>query len=248
MIVGIDKGHAIKGCRGASGILDEVVQDRNVGDRLISMLKEKSHTVVDCSNDVASTQSEQLAGIKARANRQHLDLFVSIHFNSGGGHGTETYIWNGSFSGKSSLRAKAKTINDAVASSCGFYNRGVKEANYYVLRETNAPAILVEVCFVDSQQDADKLNIEAVARALFKAITGTEYVPSGGDKPVASGSYGTVTASVLNVRKGAGTQYPVIGQLKKGDKVKLDVKVGQWWSTYYGEHGGFVHGDYISIN
>ncbi|MGL4741201.1 MAG: GH25 family lysozyme, partial [Sarcina sp.] len=57
--------------------------------------------------------------------------------------------------------------------------------------------------------------------------------------------YGIVTASVLNVRSGAGTNYPVIGQVKKGDKIKLDCKVGDWWSTYYGEHGGFMYAEYL---
>lgn len=244
MIIGIDKGHAIQGCRGASSILDEVVMNRKIGDLLIAMLKENGHTVYDCSCDVASNVNTQLAGIKARANAQKLDLFVSIHLNSGGGHGTETFTYPNT---KESTKNKAEAINDAVVASCGFRNRGLKTANFYVLRKTVAPAILVEVCFADSQEDAKKIDVEAVARALFKGITGTDYVPSESN-PSAPAGYGVVTASVLNVRKGAGTQYPVIGHLKKGDKVKLDVKVGQWWSTYYGEHGGFVHGDYISVN
>ncbi|HBI7084850.1 TPA: N-acetylmuramoyl-L-alanine amidase [Clostridium perfringens] len=245
MRIGIDKGHAIKGVRGASAILDEVNENRKIGNRLIEMLKEKGHTVVDCSCDVAYDVNEQLAGIVSRANRQYLDLFVSIHLNSGGGHGTETYTLPNP---NESTKAKAKAINDAVASSCGFSNRGLKTARFYVLRKTIAPAILVEVCFTDSQEDANKINVEAVAKALFKGITGTEYDGSSDSNPSAPAGYGIVTASVLNVRKGAGTQYPVIGQLKKGDRVKLDVKVGQWWSTYYGEHGGFVHGNYILVN
>ena len=60
-----------------------------------------------------------------------------------------------------------------------------------------------------------------------------------------SGNYGEVTASVLNVRKGAGTNYNVIGQLKQGEKVRLANKVGNWWSIYYGTNGGFVSADYI---
>lgn len=244
MIIGIDKGHAIKGVRGASAILDEVDENRKIGNRLIEMLKEKGHTVYDCSCDVSYDVNEQLAGIVSRANKQPLDLFVSIHLNSGGGHGTETYTFPNA---NESTVAKAKAINDAVVLSCGFTNRGIKTANYYVLRKTIAPAVLVEVCFTDSQEDADKLNVEAVAKAIFKGITGTDYAGSTVPTPSIPAGYGVVTASVLNVRKGAGTNYPVIGQLQRGDRVKLDVKVGQWWSTYYGEHGGFVHSDYISV-
>ncbi|UZQ49950.1 N-acetylmuramoyl-L-alanine amidase [Clostridium kluyveri] len=58
-------------------------------------------------------------------------------------------------------------------------------------------------------------------------------------------TYGTVTAGVLNVRSGAGTNYKIIGQLQRGEKVRLDVKVGNWWSIYFGNHGGFVSADYI---
>lgn len=176
MIIGIDKGHAIKGSVGASSILNEVVENRKIGNRLITMLKEKGHTVIDCSIDEAYDVDTQLAGIIKKANAQYLDLFLSIHLNGGGGHGTESYIYSGAYSFKESDRAKAKKITDAVASSCNFRNRGVKEGNLYVLRNSIASAVLVEICFVDSQEDAGKINIEAIAKALFKAITGVDYV------------------------------------------------------------------------
>ena len=174
MRIGIDMGHSLSGAgTGASGLLNEVVENRKVGKRLIEMLQEKGHFVVNCSVDSASSTNSQLQGIVKKANAQSLDLFVSLHFNAGGGHGTETYVLNGA---STSTRNKAKAINNAVASSCNFRNRGVKEASYYVLRNTVASAILVEICFVDSNEDKGKLNTEAVARAIFKGITGTEYV------------------------------------------------------------------------
>lgn len=65
-------------------------------------------------------------------------------------------------------------------------------------------------------------------------------------KPVATPkTTGIVTASVLNVRSGAGTGYKVIGQLKKGDKVKIAKKVGNFYSIYFGSNGGYVSADYI---
>ena len=179
MKIGIDMGHSLSGAgTGASALLTEVVENRKIGKRLIEMLKEKGHTVINCTVDYANSTDEQLAGIVAKANAQNLDLFVSIHLNAGGGHGTEVYIYNGSYSFKESNRAKAKAICDAVANSCNFRNRGVKEENLYVLRGTIAPAVLVEVCFVDSVEDKGKLNTEAVAKAMFKGITGADYVAS----------------------------------------------------------------------
>ena len=55
----------------------------------------------------------------------------------------------------------------------GFANRGVKtESDLYFLNRTNRPAILVEVCFVDDQDDARlyKQNKDAVAQAIVKAV------------------------------------------------------------------------------
>lgn len=181
MIIGIDKGHAIKGVRGASGLLDEVNENRKVGNRLIEMLKAAGHKVVDCSVDESSNVNAQLRGIVEKANKQHLDIFVSLHFNSGGGRGTETFTY---LNTNKATVEKAKKINDCIVASCNFINRGIKTANFYVLRETKAPAILVEICFVDSKEDKNKLNSEAVAKALFKGITGADY--KANDKPAAN--------------------------------------------------------------
>lgn len=172
MIIQIDKGHAIDGVRGAKDILDEVNENRKIGDRLIEMLREKGHTVYDVSCDISDSVNGQLQAIVTKSKSMYADLFISIHLNAGGGHGTETYT----FSSSGVARDFATKINPEVVNSCGFRNRGLKTANFYVLRETICPAVLVEVCFVDSQEDVTKLNTEAVAKALFKGITGQEYV------------------------------------------------------------------------
>ena len=66
-VYGIDMGHSLSGAgTGASGLLSEVIENRKVGKRLIEMLKEKGHTVVDCSIDKASSTNEQLSGIVKR--------------------------------------------------------------------------------------------------------------------------------------------------------------------------------------
>lgn len=173
LTIGVDMGHTIRGLgTGAASILSETNENRKIGNELISLLKSNGHTVVNCTVDVSNND---LADRVAIANRQRLDLFISIHLNAGGGHGTETYIYNQYYNGKEANREVAKRINDKVVASCGFRNRGVKENNFYVLRETVAPAVLVEVCFVDSQEDASKLNCKAVAKAIAEAITGESF-------------------------------------------------------------------------
>lgn len=217
MKIGIDMGHSLSGAgTGASSILNEVTENRKIGKEVISLLQQAGHTVVNCTVDKASSVDNQLAGIVNKANAQSLDLFLSIHLNAGGGHGTETYIYNGSYSGKEANRATAKKINDAVVASCGFRNRGVKEANYYVLRQTVAPACLIEVCFVDSQEDAGKLNASKVARAIAEAIHGSAI--SSGKPPVQAPP--TNTSEIYRVRKSWADAASQIGAYKNLDSAK----------------------------
>lgn len=173
MKIGIDMGHTLTGVgTGAVGFISETAKNREIGKELIRLLQSKGHTVINCTVDKSSND---LADRVALANKQALDVFVSIHLNAGGGVGTETYIYNGSYSGKEKNRAIAKAVNDKVVASCGFTNRGVKEANFYVLRNTVAPAILIEVCFVDTKSDADKLNTSKVALAIAEGLTGQSF-------------------------------------------------------------------------
>ena len=54
----------------------------------------------------------------------------------------------------------------------GFTDRGVKEANYHVLRETKAPAILIEIGFIDNSEDNNLFDIKKyeIIKAIAKAI------------------------------------------------------------------------------
>ena len=178
-IYGIDMGHSISGIGGgAVGVLSETVENRKVGKRLIELLQAAGHKVVNCTVDSASSVNAQLSGIVQKANAQKLDLFVSIHFNSGGGRGAETYVVKGS-----SASAKAKAVNDEIVKACGFVNRGVKNANFYVIANTSAPAMLIEVCFVDSAEDKSKYDAEKVAQAIFRGITGAAAPSTPVSKP-----------------------------------------------------------------
>ena len=58
----------------------------------------------------------------------------------------------------------------------------------------------------------------------------------------------TVTASSLNVRSGAGTNYKKIGSLPKNKKVDLLAKQGAWYKIKYGSGVGYVHGNYLKVN
>ena len=173
MIIGINCGHTVSGqpgC-GAVGYLNESDETRRVGKRLIELLRGEGNTVYDCTNDYAHTTTENLSEIVRMANSKPLDLFVSVHFNSGGGMGCEVFTNGGK------VFDEAERTCAALA-SLGFKNRGIKDgSSLYVIRNTKTKAMLVEVCFTDSASDAalyEKVGIENIARAICGAIAGSK--------------------------------------------------------------------------
>lgn len=172
MIIGVDKGHSVwkKSPCGAIGLLNESKENRPVGDKVILKLRALGHTVIDCSCDSANSVDEQLAAIVKKANSQKLDLFLSLHLNAGGGTGAEIYTTN-----TSGAKQQAKKLIDTYCNRTGFKNRGHKCKELYVLRHTIAPAMLIEMAFVDVESDFKKWNdlgYELIADAIVEGITG----------------------------------------------------------------------------
>ena len=180
MIIGLDMGHTLSGAgTGARGYVEETVKNREVGNRLMAMLKEKGHTVINCTVDKSSND---LYDRVRKANAQKLDLFVSLHLNAfkptTSEMGVETHIYNGNYNGKEANRRYAQAVQTALVQEVKWIDRKVKESNFYALRETVAPAMLVELGFCDSKGDMNKWNTEKIAAALFRGITGTAYAAS----------------------------------------------------------------------
>lgn len=167
---------------GASGLINEVTEDRKIKDLVISKLQALGHTVYDCTDDAGASQSANLSNIVAKCNAQAVDLDVSIHFNAGagdtGGNGKTTGTEALVYAGTGKAAAYAAAICDAIA-TLGFKNRGVKvRPDLYVLRHTKAPALLVECCFVDDADDVALYDADQMATAIVRGITG-QAVPGG---------------------------------------------------------------------
>ena len=247
MKIAVRGGHNFS-VKGASGIIDETVEDRKVKDAVIKYLRLAGHTVLDVTApDSCNTILSDLAYGVNKANDWGADLFVSCHFNNAYDHykgsiGTEVWTYSENF-------AEAVRINKKLV-GLGFTDRGVKHSKgLYELKHTGMKSVIVETCFVEATGDVElykKLGADSIGKAIAEGIC-NKSISGGSTKPSPAEKYGVVTASALNVRKGAGTNYPVVGQMKKGEKVQLDERVGDWWSTYFGEHGGFVHKDYIKV-
>lgn len=166
MKLNIHGGHSLK-CRGASGLLDEVNEDRAVKNKVIELLRANGHTVYDCTDDVGATQNANLRNIVNKCNSHKVDLDVSIHLNAGGGTGTEVYV----YSDNSRAKGYAQRIVNNISNSLGIRNRGVKTStSLYVLRKTKSPSLLIECCFVDNAVDKVKWNSDKCAKAIVEGI------------------------------------------------------------------------------
>lgn len=182
MIVGLNAGHCIKGSVGSRGIIGsgkEEVETRNITKLMTIYLEKLGHTVINCNVDEAYGDDD-LDMIVAKANKQKLDLFVSVHLNAFSDYnanGTETYVAinsNGMYSSQASFESNkkiAENVNSKLV-SLGFRNRGVKQENFRVISKTNSHAILVETCFITSPVDKSVYNVENVAKAIVEGITG----------------------------------------------------------------------------
>ena len=167
MKIGVNDGHTLSGAgTGAVGVIKEGEHTRLVGKEVRRLLKEKGIAVFNCTVDYAETTNESLSLVVQQANREDLDWFISIHFNAGGGKGVEVYTYEG------------RQYQDAIdvcnnIAALGFNNRGVKAGTgLYVIRRTKAKSMLIEICFVDTE-DANKylkVGHKAIAKAIVDAL------------------------------------------------------------------------------
>ncbi|MDD4297612.1 MAG: N-acetylmuramoyl-L-alanine amidase [Ruminiclostridium sp.] len=101
------------------------------------------------------------------ANTWKADYFISIHFNSGGGTGIETFA----LAAGGNAERLAKAVQSPLIAHTGMRDRGVKFANFQVLRDTKMPAILIEGGFVDHEPDAQKIQTEEYKRKYVQGVT-----------------------------------------------------------------------------
>lgn len=246
MIIGVDKGHTVQngGVCGACGLLKESVENRPVGNKVIEKLRILGHTVIDCSCDYSKDRDEQLAAIVKKANAQKLDLFLSLHLNAGGGTGAEVYTTN-----TSGAKSEAKRLIETYCKRTGFRNRGHKFSELYVLRHTNAPAMLLEMCFVDTESDFKRWNnlgVETIANVIVEGITGQVVQEKPVETPSTTSYTVKITADVLNVRAGAGTNYKVNTQVRKGEVYTIVGESNGWGKLKSG--AGWISLKYTSKN
>ena len=170
----VDAGHGGKdsGTYRRSGPPEKVVA-LDVAQRLERKLRESQlKTVMTRSSDVFIPLDERVA----IENSQKEAIFVSIHFNDSrkrGIRGVETYYHSGAASELANrIQAKLMTIPHSG-------NRGVRTANFRVLRLASYPAVLVECGFLSNRSDGNKARDweyrELLADRIAEAIVEQRY-------------------------------------------------------------------------
>lgn len=114
-----------------------------------------------------------LSGRAAKANSWGADLFISVHCNSANNdaaNGVEVYHHE-----RASEAAKeaAELIYTKLVAISDLRTRGIKEADFAVLRETKMPAVLVELGFVSNPGDRSKLTSRKWQDRIAKGIAGS---------------------------------------------------------------------------
>ncbi len=112
------------------------------------------------------------------ANQAGCNVFVSVHFNSSrhtSAQGIEVFF---SESGEQSRSSSSKKLADSILSRVirhtSAHSRGVKRGNFYVIRETSMPSVLVEGGFISNDEERAFLKSreyqEKIARGIADGI------------------------------------------------------------------------------
>ncbi|MFC2336813.1 MAG: N-acetylmuramoyl-L-alanine amidase [Negativicutes bacterium] len=163
----LDPGHGGEdpGAIGPTGVTEKSITLR-VAETAQALLEEAGAKVImtrteDTEVSPKHRQATDIDELQARcdiANKAGADIFISIHMDSFVNRkagGTTSYYYA---KGSAASRKLAAAIQDAVVKEIGTESRGVKSCNFYVVRHTKMPAILLEVAFVSNPQEEKLLD------------------------------------------------------------------------------------------
>ncbi|WP_037325651.1 N-acetylmuramoyl-L-alanine amidase [Anaerovibrio sp. RM50] len=174
----IDAGHGGSdvGAIGPTGVTEKSITLR-IAQELQRQLKAEGAEVImtrikDTEVSPKRGKATDIEELQARcdvANKNNSDIFVSIHmdsFTSSSPSGTTGYYYGKGT--KASVRL-AQCISDGVVSALSTGHRGVKSCNFYVVRHTTMPAVLLETAFISNEKEERLLNSDA---GIKKAASG----------------------------------------------------------------------------
>ena len=172
MRICIDPGHSgpVEPGACADGFI-EAALTLSIAFQLGSKFAAKGHDVIytragDIDSDGLSFRADMANAVKA-------DVFLSIHCNAAenpDAHGVETFHYPGSSDGQ----RLAESIQSVLAAAAYTRDRGVKSADFAVLRLSDMPAVLIECGFITSAADRAVLTThvgqERIAASIVSGI------------------------------------------------------------------------------
>lgn len=190
----IDPGHGGTDPGAVGNGLQEKILTLQISTRIRDILtREFSNAEVRLSR--SGDQTLSLNQRTDMANLWGANFFLSVHINSGGGNGYEDFIHP---TAGGTNETYQRVIHEEIIKQVDFVDRGIKKANYHVLRESNMPAILTESGFIDNASDAAKLKnpayLDRIARGhvngLVRALSLQAKNEEMGDLPLRPGDTG----------------------------------------------------------
>lgn len=173
MKIMIDAGHGpdTPGKRVPDDSMREYEFNSSTARRVVAALNDYKDVQVEITFE--DTRDVPLKERTNKANAWEADLFVSIHANAVGDYwndnvgGIETYVYL--YPGTVAPKLAA-IIQSKLIAYTGLRDRGVKQEDFHVLRETVMPAILCECGFISNHYEADLLKADSYRRKCADAI------------------------------------------------------------------------------
>jgi N-acetylmuramoyl-L-alanine amidase len=177
-VILIDPGHGGADPGKVSGSTDEKDINLQIAMILQAYLETADATVfmtrID-DDDIGQTKKSDMYARKLTANTSQADIFVSIHQNSypsSSVQGAQVFYFNRSDNSKK----LAECIQKQIKSFADYYNKfqAKENSNYYVLKQTTMPAVIVECGFLSNPGEKWKLQDpdyqDRIAWAIYMGI------------------------------------------------------------------------------
>lgn len=168
---------------GDSGAVGNGLKESDLTREFANLILKKLKNT--CYVDLADTSRNWFEYLRTNNHDfSYYDYVLEIHFNAGGGTGSEIYVT----SSEQGITVEESVLKN-LCETAGYANRGVKRKNFTVIQSIKSQGIssaLLEVCFVDNVIDIDiyeqkkELLAQAVAIGIAEGF-GLSYIPSEND-------------------------------------------------------------------
>jgi len=162
----LDPGHGghDPGAIGLGGIYEKNVVT-STANTIVSHLRQAGANVIETRSGDYYVSLDERARI---SNANYTDAFISIHYNA---YPVLSVQGNASYYYSDSGYGLASALQSSIGSSTSLHNRGVLFGDYRVLRNTHAPAALLELGFITNSHDLNIVQTQDYQNTVAQAIT-----------------------------------------------------------------------------